>query len=504
MIDLESGVGADGGPRRRGAYATLFALVAGLAALPFLVVEIPPIHDLPHHLEQARLHADIGDVEGSTYRVEWLAPQNLIYVALIPLWSVMAPLTAGKAFAYLLLIATVAAVFSLAVRRGRAPECAVMASLFAFNTSFYAGFFAFQLGGVLFLVWLGLGTPSRPVSWIGHAVLLFAIAWAHAFWFALVAVVMLARIAVLGPTRAGWLALAAAVPGAAWLVPNLLGVMRARTDAAFPMTVVWEPVLSRFAPTEMVDALMGGVRGGVEVVIVVALVAWVAAGLMARRADPRAELDRELLIAAGILLLARIASPDLIAMTVGASRRWLPYAGMLLVLAVPTPRVAHRVLRSAVVGLTALLLLVTADAWRFYDRAELSGFREAMQALPEDASLLGLGLMESQVLKGPVFFQTHAWSQILRGAHPDLSFTDLGAGLVLSTERRTSPFAYPLSLRPFDVRPEDILHFEYAVVAGPQGVHLELESHPRLAAMTDGLPWRLYGVLPPAADGAMR
>ena len=494
------------GPRagEGGVYAALFVLVAGLAALPFLLVDIPPIHDLPHHLEQARLHAAIGDTDTSAYRVDWLAPQNLIYVALVPLWNVLDPFAAGKAFTYLLLVATIAAVFNLARRRGRGPECAAMASLLAFNSSFYAGFFAFQLGGVLFLIWLGLNAPSRLASWIVHAVLLFATAWAHAFWFALIGLVMVARLAIIGRNRADWIALAAAGPGAAWLLPNLLGVMRARNDAAFPMGVVWESVAGRLTPLSVIDGLLGGVRGGVEVIVVIALAAWVAAGLAARRTDAGATVDRPLLVAGGIVLLAWFLSPDLIAMTLGASRRWLPYAGMLLVLAVPTPRAPPRVLRTAVAGLTVALLLVTAQAWSFYDRAELSGFRESIQALPENASLLGLGLLESQVLKGAVFFQTHAWAQILRGARPDLSFTDLGAGLVLSTERRTSPFAYPMSLRPFDVRPEDILHFEYAVVAAPQGVHIDLAGHPRLAPLTDGLPWRLYGVLPASADGAMR
>lgn len=477
------------------AYLALYALVAGLAALPFLVVEIPPIHDLPHHLEQARLHAAIGDAATSPYRVAWLAPQNLIYVALVPLWSVMAPIGAGKTFAYLLLVATVAAVFNLAARRGRGAECALVASLFAFNASFYAGFFAFQLGGVFFLIWLGLREPSRPGAWLAHAALLFAVAWAHAFWFVAIGLVMLVRMAVLAPTRGRWLGLGAMVPGAAWLLPNLLGVMRSRAGGGFPMAMFWDPMVRRFTPEGIVDGLLGGVRGGVEVLVVGAVVAWLVAGLRARRGELRAVIDRELLLAACVLLLAWAASPDMIAMTLGASRRWLPYAAMLFVLALPAPRANLRMLRAAGALPALALLVTTADAWRFYDRAELGGFREALQALPEGASLLGLGLMESQGLKGAVFFQTHAWAQVMRGAHTDLSFTDLGAGLVVAKEPRARPLAYPLSLRPYEVRPEDFLHFQYALVTGPQGVHLELEGDPNLTSVTDGLPWRLYRVL---------
>ena len=478
------------------AYAALCALVAALAALPFLLVELPPIHDLAHHLEQARLHEQVRDAPTDAYRVAWLAPQNLVYLLLVPLWGVLSPVAAGKAFAYLLLLGTLAAVFVLAARRGRSAEAAVVASLFAFNSNFYAGFFAFQLGGALFLLWLALPDPEDRLAWAGHAALLFAVAWAHAFWFAVVGLVAVVRLVLLGGTRPRWLRLLAGAPAAAWLVPSLILVARSRAEGGFPMGVVWEPIWRRFTPTGVVDAALGGVRGGVEALVVVAVVAWLVAGARSRRGDLRAAVDREILVVAGILLAAWAASPDLIAMTLGASRRWFPYAAILTVLALPVPPASTRALRTAGAVLATALLVVTADAWRFYDRAELSGFREAMSAVPVGASLLGLGLLESRGLKGAVFFQTHAWTQITRRARPDLSFTELGAGLVLSTEPRTRPIAYPLSLRPFDVRLEDLLHFEYAMVGAPQGVHVDLEADPRLTAVTDGLPWRLYRVLP--------
>lgn len=256
----------------------------------------------------------------------------------------------------------------------------------------------------------------------------------------------------------------------------------------------WVHILRRLEPDNVLDGFLGGLRGGIEIVVIVAVVAWIAAGLWARRETWRDHADRGLLLVGLAFLCLWSVAPDGIAMTLEVARRWLPYAAMLTVLALPVPKLSGRRLRVAGAALQLVLAVTTISAWRFYDRAELGGFREGLAALPEGANLLGLGLAESQVLKGGVLFQTHAWADVLRGAELDLSFTDLGAGIVLRKEPRQRPWSYPLSLRPVLVEPDDVRHFDYVLVAAGSTIQSEVSDYPGMRLVTDGLPWRLYRV----------
>ncbi len=66
--------------RRRGAVAAAAVLV--LAAVPILLVPIPPSTDLPQHLAQVRLFKEALAQPGGPYVIQWLAPNNLIYFLL--------------------------------------------------------------------------------------------------------------------------------------------------------------------------------------------------------------------------------------------------------------------------------------------------------------------------------------------------------------------------------------------------------------------------------------
>lgn len=486
-------------------WKALLTLALVVAVVPFLVVEIPPIHDLPHHLSQARLYLEIADWEASAYHAQWLAPQNLIYVLLVPLWIAFAPLTAGKLFAYLVLAGTVVALFHMAKRRGRSPIAALGAALFAFNFVFYSGFFAFQLGAALVFVWLAALRDDETESaaglgwsaWAAQALFLLLVAWAHTLWLGVVGILLLLGVLRGRGSRASWVRLSTAVPAVVWLLPQLVGVVRSRAGGGFPMEVSWDRwPWSRLEPVALVEGILGGVRGGIEPLLVLGAVFWVGAALWTNRGDLRARVDATLLVSAAVLGALWMIFPDAMAMTIQASRRWLPYAVMLVLVALPPPRVSMRGLRAAVVAAHLVLLAFMINAWRFYDRVELTGFRESLDALPEGARLLGLAFPPSEFLKHGVFLQTHAWAEVLRGAELNMSFTELGAGLVLRKTPRETPWTYGLSFFPHTVRQSDFYYFDYVLVAGPTDVHAQVERIDRVDHVTDGLPWRLYRVAP--------
>lgn len=473
----------------------LGSLLALLSAIPFFFVEFPPIHDLPHHVAQARLYAELGDPASSPYRVQWLAPQNLIYVILVPLWWLLPPIAAGKAFTWALLSLTTASVFVLARRRGRSPQAALVAALFAFNFVFYSGFFAFQLGGSLFLLWLTTSarTPT-PGRWGLQALLVAVLAWAHALWFGVVGLLLLVELARTRGSRAAWVRLSTVIIPSLWLAPRLLGVAMARTAGGFPMEPLYMELSFRLSPTALVYGPLGGLKGIVEPMLVLGVLVWIGAAVATNHGRILERSDGRLLTAAAALAGLWLVFPDSMAMTVQASRRWLPYAAMLTVLGLPRPRVGPSRLRALGALAHVVLLLATVNAWRHYQRVELSGFRESLDALPEGSDLLGLAFLGSERLLGGVFLQTFAWGEVLRGAELNMSFTELGAGLVLRKEPRETPWTYGLNFFPHTVRPSDFHYFDHVLVSAPPEVHEQVEGMDGIDAVTTGSPWRLYGI----------
>ncbi len=472
--------------------AAIFVLA--LVAVPLLVVEFVPVHDLPQHLAQARLFTELGGRDSPVYDVHWMAPHLLIYALLLPLWWLLPPMAAGKAFVFLLLAVSVSALFRLAHVRQRPVEAAVLASLFLLNVEFYAGFFAFQLGGALFFLWLARrdAPPSRR-TWPADAAWFALLAWAHALWLGCALAVAAGRAAARHGARGALVRGSAAIPALAWTVPSTLATVRARAAAELPVAWEWADLWTRLGPAAWLNAPLGGLQGWMEPAVLVAALVWVVWAWL-RPADGEAR-DRLLLGVAAFFAGLWLVLPDSMAMTIHASRRWVPYAIIFLILGLPVPRLERRRLRGAVAVLWVAFAVRTALAWRFYDRAELAGFREALEHVQEGDRLMGLGFLRSRELRGDVFAQTYAWAEVLRGAELATSFTEFGAGLVLRRTPRPRPWTRFLDFFPWTVRPSDFQHFDLVLAGGEPDIHRQLAATGRLRPLTDGLPWRIYRVV---------
>ena len=70
----------------------LYALAClTLVSMPFLVVQIPPITDLPQQLAQIPLALDTISGEAPEYRIQWLSPNKLSYPLLGISWALFEP-----------------------------------------------------------------------------------------------------------------------------------------------------------------------------------------------------------------------------------------------------------------------------------------------------------------------------------------------------------------------------------------------------------------------------
>ncbi|MGZ8840431.1 MAG: hypothetical protein ACXW2M_02605, partial [Candidatus Aminicenantales bacterium] len=159
-----------------------------LAILPIVLSEFPPSTDLPQHIAQVRLFLDALKSPGDLYVIQWLAPNNLVYLFLLIFWLILPVTWVGPAILVLIVFLWIGAIFLLAARKGRPTEAAILACLLVFNQSFYWGFLNFLVGFPVFILWFVLTTrDARDRSWklyaglVGTSILLYG---SHALWLA--------------------------------------------------------------------------------------------------------------------------------------------------------------------------------------------------------------------------------------------------------------------------------------------------------------------------------
>jgi hypothetical protein len=490
-------------------------LLAGLLLLlPFALVTFAPLTDLPQQTAQIRLLLDAVGNPDSVYDVQWLKPNNLSYAVLGAAWALFGPLAAGKAAMAMIGLLWLGALSVFARRRELPPAAAVLASLFFFHHVMYWGFYGFVLGLPIFLLWLeltrGEPEPGRgaglmdAAAFLGVALLLFA---CHALWFAvgglwLVAWGLLAR----WPWRLLLRRLLAVAPVALVAGAWFAGL----SDTRFDTPPVWRDALERLAPDRLVKALLGGLVSPLEAVVVVAVLlvlvlVWVV-GLRVGQGVGQGG-DRQLLLAALLLFVLYLVLPDKYSNTILFSQRWLPVAMVLAVLAAPWRALAERVRPALASGLALALLaaftLHTTTRWIEFERVELAGLGEALEALPESPRVLGLTFLnESRYIWGPPFLQDFAYAQVLRGGELNFSFAHFPSSLVVYADhRRRGPWSVNLEWDPQLVRTADFPHFTHVLLAGGPEIHQRFAAAPFLEPVTGPNPWRLYAVDAGAVPG---
>jgi hypothetical protein len=476
-------------------------LCAALAALPFLEVRFPPITDLPQHTAQIRLFlAAFGDPEGA-YRIQWFTPYSAAYALLGAAWALSTPANAGRLAVLALTVLWVLAVHGLAACRKRSVAAAGLATVLIFNHTLYWGFLSFSVGGLAFIVWLLVtARPPRARSARRDALLQFGAALllyvSHALWFGF---------------GVAWLVLYAAVHRWPWRVARwrLGGVAPVAAGAAlwyphlealgFVSPTVWfTPPPARLAPQWIVDAMLGGIYGPTEYLIVAVVLAWIVVGLWQQRRRLADAVDPDLLGTGALLIALGLLLPDQHANTIQFAARWVPLGAMLVVLGVPAPSVLAALQRPLALALVAVFCLGTALAWMAYERDDLSGLATALAAVPDDQRVLGLDLVqESRTIKGRPFLQTFAYAQVLHGGRLNVSFAGFAPSLVVYRQRRPLQWTRNLDWFAERVRPRDFRHFDYALINGSAEVHAQATELP-LVAVTDAGRWRLYRVAAPA------
>jgi hypothetical protein len=487
---------SNGHERRAGALAA--ATVLAMALVPLFMTAFPPSTDLPQHVAQIRLFLDALNSPGGPYVIQWLGPNNLIYLFLLAFWSVLPVAWVGPAVLAFVIILWLAAIFLLAAGRGRKTEAAILASLLVFNQSFYWGFLNYLVGFPVFVLWFALTTkgPGHP-AWKHFAGLVgisFLLYGSHALWLAaggawLVLIGLLKRI----PPKEFLFRLATLIPCGVVALLWYPRLSLARAAAGFDVAPHWSPLFDRLS--SFVDAAFGGIRGPAEIIVFVFLYGWCGLSVWQNRKRLGDLVDKDML-AAGVFFLAIVViAPDKFMNTIFFGSRWLPCAMAFFLLALPVPSVRRLSVKTAVLTIAAAFFFMTATAWHRYAVEDLSGFRGSLEKIPPSSRVLGLDLVKSsEIIKGRPFLQLFAYAQVFKGCELSFSFAEHYSGLVAYRAKRDISWTPGLEWFAAKVKRTDFASFDHVLVNGLDADHKTLSSFDELRPLSLSGRWRLYEV----------
>jgi hypothetical protein len=384
----------------------------------------------------------------------------------------------------------------LAARLKRPLLAASFASLLFFGHILYWGFYQFAFGWPLFIGYLLLLRKDFRSRW--KETLAFLGAWivlyfTHIFWF-LVAIAWLGvtHLFIRRDIRKLILRAAGAVPllalAAAWY-PNLAAY-------GFKSQTIWATIpFERILPTWLADASFGGLKGALEPVFFGLIVIWGLLAWLPNRKGFLTKADKGLLLLSALFFIFALFLPDKHTNTIRFCQRWVPPGLAFLLLGLPEIKVRKSALTAAVVASLLAFFALTSLNWMAFERSELSGLGEALEALPQRPRVIGLSYMkDSAIVRGRPFIQVFSYAQVYQGGELNFSFADFGPSLVIYRTPRQLAWTSGLEWFPERAKKSDLLSFDFALVSGDDGLHLSIAQDRTLAPLTFSGRWRLYKV----------
>ena len=476
-----------------------FALSVLLVSLPLASVRRPPSSDLPQQFHQVVLAERTLQGLEPELEVNFLAPNRLGYVPLGLGWFAGGAREGPRVAMLIFGLLWVGAIHLFSWRARIDVANAVFATTFLFNRLLYCGFFNFLCGIAGMLLWLrelerdtGRDSSLRLAGGAFAASLLLLLA--HVFWFvagfAIGAAVLLWR-------RAPWrdlVARAAGIAPVAWLFVRWSGELGGNERAVFESAV---GPLERISSIQSFSTLvLGGLRTSIEPVAAsVALIFILAGGLQMIRAR-RVDTPRRALLVAGLAcFLAAVLLPTQIDLgafvTVFVNARWAPFSMVFLLLAVPIPNVRPALARALAFAMLAAMSVATTAAWLRFEREDLAGFEETIQALPDGAMVVGIDLAGlSPYLVWHPYEHLVAWAGVERNARLSMSFVQLESSLVTLRDPAHPPSWLP-PRRPDRILVTELANYDFALVRGVESRLRELRGRAWASIVRSNPPWSI-------------
>jgi hypothetical protein len=484
-------------------FRTLMIVSMVFVALPFLSVKFVPATDLPQHLAQIRILEEIlNDPHQTTYSIDWHGANSLVYALVGVNWLIFDHIAAGKMTILEIALLWCFSIFLLARKGQRSTFSAVLASVCIYNVSLYWGFINFLIGWPVFVLWylvvVDPGENRRP-AWkeafliCAISVLLFL---AHVLWLlAAIAVLVVADLKQKLPfrrVRIHWLSLIPILLYIAMWYPKFIAVqkMYSPPNDMYWLTSPWD----RTNLHQMVDIELAGLRGAIGSIVYGGVALWICASIATNWMHMRLKINADYLLTGALFLLFYLLAPDQHVNTILFAVRWLPIGIIFIILALPAPRIPAYCSLAAAMVFLALLSIATSIQWVRFENTENSGLEESLGKIQDNSRVLGLDFKRaSDVLHGSPFFQTFAYAQVLHGGTLNFSFAEHHTGIVSFTDiERIRRKTRGLEWNPERVRFEDLEHFDYVLINGPEDIHRYSSSILKLKALTTQGSWRLY------------
>lgn len=423
----------------------------------------------------------------------WFYPNTLIYGLMYVFWTIADPVTCGRLVLSALAAAWVGATWLLCVRYRRPWENWLIGTPLVFNFLFNWGLLNFLIGWPLFCLLIVIA--GEPVSRRRTLLLLVAASllyYAHALWFVManlwIALQMLRRDgrdrwSLLWPVAPAWLL------ALAWY-PQLAAH---RKSSGVSVGASWDPLPYQRLDTDyLVSSLLGNIHADIELAFGLLLAIWLVGIVVTRWRDLAETTDKALLCAAGLLLLAFIALPDMYMNTMFFNQRWLPCGAALLLLALPAPRLPRLYAVTIGAALLVTFTVVTVKQLREWEAEQLDGLLDAIALVNRGERIIDLNLYDgSAFIRGRQGLHLFAYAQVLRGAEPHFSFTEHYSGVV---QFRTPPPPNPNGTwSAFQRTQSHVKAFDKVLVNGDEKIHMYAQQRWNLVQVDQARTrWRLY------------
>ncbi len=478
--------------------ALTLALIA--TTFPFWLVALPPATDLPQHLSQIYLlEQTLAAARTDLVVTPWFYPNTLIYWLMYGFWKITDPISAGKLTMSSLAGFWVIATWALCRLHRRPLENWLIAIPLVFNFLFNWGLLNFLIGWPMFCLFITIvGNQKLRFRSVWIVIVAFLLYYAHALWFAMANVWLTTQIMEhRGKERlkVAWPLLPPWILALTWYPQLAMN----RQSSGVETGLIWGAMPhERLAPTYFTNSALGSMHAEIEFFFSMLLLAWITCIIFTRKKELEQTTDKPLLVAACLMLLAYWALPSVYMNTIFFNQRWLVFGLILLLIALPAPRLPR--LYQMTIGVSCILAftVVTVKQWKEWEVEQLEGLQEALALVSKGERLIGLNLIDgSTFVKGRPGLQLFSYAQALRGAELHFSFTEHYSGAV---QYRSRPPLNPYKQTvwsPYRATAQQIRDFDKVLINGDERLHAFVSKQLNLIQIDETqASWRLYRTAP--------
>ncbi len=435
------------------------------------------------------------------YTLQWWTPYSALYPFIFIISALFEPLFAARLVTFFVVGSIVTAIHLLAYWEDRPHWNATLASILVFNCSLYWGFLPFIFGWVAFVMWLRIlkhhvhTEPSLRNDLLLFASGLFLYA-SHALWFA-------AGLLWFGVYHLVYRApfkqtIRRTIPVTALVAIGVLGYLKLQTTGFNSPTIYGEFPFERLSPGNLVDAILGGVKGPIEPMIIASLFGWMTLAIWQHRHELRKHVNSPLLLTAAMFFVLFLILPQKYQQTIMFAQRWASPALILCLLALPAPSIKLSLKSLLSLALLSGFTLATCLTWLTFEQQDLPGLEDALDNVGTSNKVLGLSFYtatdEDELFKYRSLIHIPAYSQLLHHGQTNFSFAEFGSMPVVYKEIHNRPWTINLEWYPENVTNEDFQFFDHVLVSGNDEQHEFFAQMPQLTPATQHGIWRLYNV----------